>query len=171
MCSHKYQHVQDNQRKSLQSKSIPCIFLGYPDNYRAWKCWNPIVRCIIISGDVIFDKHAFPGNSQAPATDLFPSSPLNSNSPPSHSNLTPGFPPFDALDSDGSDNEEELTITPYHILRLHSPPFAILHSSHQASTLFTPPMTCCIILLLPLSTPSTLELLSFTLSLSFSRRQ
>jgi hypothetical protein len=37
-------HIQGDQCKSLQPKTNPCIFQGYPDDYKGWKCWDPRSR-------------------------------------------------------------------------------------------------------------------------------
>ena len=47
-------HVQKDKRKALQPKSEHCIFLGYPLDYRGWKCYNPLTKKVVISWDVVF---------------------------------------------------------------------------------------------------------------------
>ena len=56
-----YVYVQKDQRKSLEPYSLKCIFLGYPDGYKGWKCYDPLSKKIVISRDVIFDECSFPG--------------------------------------------------------------------------------------------------------------
>ena len=56
-----YVHVQKDQRKSLEPHSLKCIFLGYPDGYKGWKCYDPLSKKVVISRDVIFDECSFPG--------------------------------------------------------------------------------------------------------------
>ena len=56
-----YVHVQKDQRKSLQAHSIRCIFLGYPEEYKGWKCYDPVCKKVLMSRDVIFDESVFPG--------------------------------------------------------------------------------------------------------------
>lgn len=56
-----YVHVQKDQRKSLQPHSLKCIFLGYPEGYKGWKCYDPLSKKVVISRDVIFDECSFPG--------------------------------------------------------------------------------------------------------------
>jgi hypothetical protein len=42
------------------------VFLGYPEDYRGWKLWDPRAKQVIISRDVIWNKEEMPGNSTAP---------------------------------------------------------------------------------------------------------
>ncbi|THH14262.1 hypothetical protein EUX98_g9630, partial [Antrodiella citrinella] len=58
-----YVLVQKDQRRSLEPHSVPCIFLGYPEGYKGWRCYDPATRKIIISRDVVFNEHEFPGLS------------------------------------------------------------------------------------------------------------
>src|SRR5271156_6265055 len=56
-----YVHVQKDKRKGLQPKSEHCIFLGYPLDYRGWKCYNPVTKKVVISRDVVFVETELPG--------------------------------------------------------------------------------------------------------------
>ena len=56
-----YVHIQKDQRKSLQSHSVKCIFLGYPDEYKGWKCYDPVTKRVLVSRDVIFNEAELPG--------------------------------------------------------------------------------------------------------------
>ena len=38
-----------------------CIFIRYPEGFKAWKFYNPITKCTIISERAKFDEHYFPG--------------------------------------------------------------------------------------------------------------
>lgn len=44
----------------LQPRSTPCVFLGYPQNHRGYKCYDMNTKKIIISRHVIFDELKFP---------------------------------------------------------------------------------------------------------------
>ena len=48
-----YVHIQKDKRKGLQPKSEHCIFLGYPLEFRGWKCY-PATKKVVISRDVVF---------------------------------------------------------------------------------------------------------------------
>ena len=56
-----YVHVQRDKRKGLQPKLEHCIFLGYPLEYRGWKCYNPSTKKVVISRDVVFVETELPG--------------------------------------------------------------------------------------------------------------
>ena len=51
---------------------MPCIFLGYPDGIKGWRCYDPVARNIIISRDVILNEHKFPGLSRKSITSGIP---------------------------------------------------------------------------------------------------
>ena len=38
-----------------------CIFIGYPDGYKAWKFYNPVNKRVIISERAEFDERYYPG--------------------------------------------------------------------------------------------------------------
>lgn len=78
-----YVHVQKDKRKNLQSHTIKCVFLGYPDDYKAWKFWNPGNMQTIISRDVIFDER--PHHTHSPL-------PLTSSLEPLKTSVTPILP-------------------------------------------------------------------------------
>uniref|UniRef100_A0A0A9BDA3 Uncharacterized protein n=1 Tax=Arundo donax TaxID=35708 RepID=A0A0A9BDA3_ARUDO len=44
----------------LAPRSVPCIFLGYPDNTKGYKCYNPATRRVLTSRHVVFDEMSFP---------------------------------------------------------------------------------------------------------------
>ena len=56
-----YAHVQKDKQGSFQPKSRKCIFLGYPVNYKGWKCWDPATNEVFISRDVHFAESEMPG--------------------------------------------------------------------------------------------------------------
>ena len=51
-----YVHVQKDKRGSLGSHMEKCIFIGYPDGYKAWKFYNPVTKKIIICERADFDE-------------------------------------------------------------------------------------------------------------------
>ena len=58
-----YVLIQKDQRKSLQPHSVACIFLGYSDKIKGWGCYNPVIKKVIVSRDVIFNEGEYPGLS------------------------------------------------------------------------------------------------------------
>lgn len=51
-----YVHVPDVLRKKLDAKARKCQFLGYEPGAKAYRCWNPVSRKVVVSRDVIFPK-------------------------------------------------------------------------------------------------------------------
>ena len=49
-----YAHVLDQLRKKLNSKGEKCIFVGYSDESKAYKLYNPSTKKVIIRRDVQF---------------------------------------------------------------------------------------------------------------------
>ncbi|KAH9799278.1 hypothetical protein KPL71_000300 [Citrus sinensis] len=49
-----YVHVPDEKRRKLDHKGVKCIFLGVSDHSKAYKLYDPIIKKIVISRDVIF---------------------------------------------------------------------------------------------------------------------
>lgn len=47
---------QMKKRRKLDDKGEKCIFLGVSDYSKAHKLYNPIIKKIIISHDVVFDE-------------------------------------------------------------------------------------------------------------------
>lgn len=52
-----FAHVPKEKRTKLDAKAIRCKFLGYSDQQKAYRLWNPITRKIIVSRDVDFNEH------------------------------------------------------------------------------------------------------------------
>jgi hypothetical protein len=55
--------VQKDERSGLQPRSQKCIYLGFENGYKGWRCLDLVTKCTIISHDVIFDETEFPGLS------------------------------------------------------------------------------------------------------------
>jgi len=53
-----YVHVRDELRKKLDPKAEKCIFIGYAQDRKAYKCYNLNTRQVVISRDVVFDELA-----------------------------------------------------------------------------------------------------------------
>jgi hypothetical protein len=49
-----YAHVSDEMRKKLDNKGNKCIFIGYFEDTKEYKLYDPVARKVIISRDVQF---------------------------------------------------------------------------------------------------------------------
>ena len=49
-----------NAIHKLQSRSTPCVFLGYAQNHRGYRCCDLSTNKIIVSRHVVFDESKFP---------------------------------------------------------------------------------------------------------------
>jgi hypothetical protein len=51
-----YTHINKQLRTKLDPKSIKCIHVGYGDDCKAYRIWNPKTDKVFYSRDVIFDE-------------------------------------------------------------------------------------------------------------------
>lgn len=51
-----YVHIPDAKHMKLESKGIPCWLVGYGEETKGWRMWDPVTRKFIISRDVTFDE-------------------------------------------------------------------------------------------------------------------
>ena len=49
-----YAHIPDEMRRKLDKKGQKCIFVGYSEDTKAYKLYDPVTRKVIISRDVQF---------------------------------------------------------------------------------------------------------------------
>jgi hypothetical protein len=54
-----YCHIPDVKRQKFDPKALPTLLLGYDENSKAYRCYHPPTRKIIISRDVKFDEQCF----------------------------------------------------------------------------------------------------------------
>lgn len=47
-----YVHVPKEKRRKLDPKAVKCLFVGYDENVKGFRAWNPMTKKIIISRDV-----------------------------------------------------------------------------------------------------------------------
>ncbi|PKA48313.1 Retrovirus-related Pol polyprotein from transposon TNT 1-94 [Apostasia shenzhenica] len=53
-----YAHVNTEVRQKFDSKSTKCIFIGYSQETKGYRVYNPITKQLYVSRDVIFDENA-----------------------------------------------------------------------------------------------------------------
>ena len=51
-------HVPKEKRRKLDAKSEKCILVGYLDEQKDYKCYNPLTKHARVSRDVVFDESA-----------------------------------------------------------------------------------------------------------------
>jgi hypothetical protein len=49
-------HIPAQQRQKLDGKSVKCIFIGYSEEIKAYRCFDPLTNKLYVSRDVIFDE-------------------------------------------------------------------------------------------------------------------
>ena len=58
-----YMHVQKQNRCGLEPHTRKCVYSGFENGYKGWKCYDLQTKSIVISRDVIFDETISPGLS------------------------------------------------------------------------------------------------------------
>ncbi len=53
-----YVHVPNEKRSKLDPKAEKCIFIGYSLEQKGYRCFNPSIRKLQVSRDVMFDEMA-----------------------------------------------------------------------------------------------------------------
>jgi hypothetical protein len=51
-----YMHVPNEKRSKLDPKAKKCIFIGYSSKQKGYRCFNPSIRKLQVSRDVVFDE-------------------------------------------------------------------------------------------------------------------
>ena len=51
-----YVHVPKEKRRKLDAKAKKCILVGYLDEQKGYKCYNPQMKKIRVSQGVVFDE-------------------------------------------------------------------------------------------------------------------
>jgi transposase InsO family protein len=53
-----YSQVPESKRKKLDDRGEKCIFLGYSEESKAYKLYNPLTKKLVVSRNVIFDEES-----------------------------------------------------------------------------------------------------------------
>jgi len=51
-----YAQVPEVKRKKLDNHGKKCIFIGYSEELKAYKLYNPLTKKLVVSRDVIFNE-------------------------------------------------------------------------------------------------------------------
>ena len=51
-------HVPKEKQRKLDAKADKCILVGYSDEQKGYKCYNPRTKQARVSRDVVFDEFA-----------------------------------------------------------------------------------------------------------------
>ena len=55
-----FPHLKPYTHNKLDPKSLLCVFLGYNDKYKGYRCYHPPKKTVYISRHVLFDEQSFP---------------------------------------------------------------------------------------------------------------
>jgi hypothetical protein len=58
-------HVPEDKQKKLNPKAIEMMLIGYEPGSKGYWLWNSSTQVIILSCDVMFDKHSFPSKESS----------------------------------------------------------------------------------------------------------
>jgi hypothetical protein len=51
-----FNHIPKTKRNMMENKIVKCIFIGYKDGMKGYKLWDPLLRKIVYSRDVISNE-------------------------------------------------------------------------------------------------------------------
>ena len=54
-----YVHINGSLRHMFQDKTLKCRFLGYAEDYKGYRCYDPLSKHVKISRNVVFDEMNF----------------------------------------------------------------------------------------------------------------
>ena len=54
-----FSYTWDTCNNKFDLKTIPCVFIGYSDQHKGYKCFHPSTQKIIVSRYVVFDEREF----------------------------------------------------------------------------------------------------------------
>ncbi|WVZ82501.1 hypothetical protein U9M48_029756 [Paspalum notatum var. saurae] len=104
-----YPNLSSTMAHKLAPRSVPCAFLGYPQEHKGYRCLNLHTRKVITSRHVIFDENVFPFSTPQPTPQPATPDPSRSTSsglpgppvPTSYSGIR-ADPPATAADADSN---------------------------------------------------------------------
>ena len=55
-----FPYTWDTKQNKFDPKTVLCIFVGYSDKHKGYKCFHPFSKKMLISRHVVFDESSFP---------------------------------------------------------------------------------------------------------------
>jgi hypothetical protein len=55
-----YPNITATTTHKFSPRSVACVFIGYPNDHRGYRCYDIASRRVITSRHMIFDEHHFP---------------------------------------------------------------------------------------------------------------
>ena len=55
-----FPYTWDTRRNKFDPKTLPCVFVGYSDIHKGYKCFHPSSKKFFMSQHVVFDESFFP---------------------------------------------------------------------------------------------------------------
>lgn len=55
-----YPYIRPYMKNKLDPKSLPCVFLGYNEKYKGYRCYYPPSGRVYICRHVLFEEQSFP---------------------------------------------------------------------------------------------------------------
>ena len=55
-----FPYLRDYAKTKFDPQSLPCVFLGYSDQYKGYRCLYPLTGRVYNSRHVVFDETIFP---------------------------------------------------------------------------------------------------------------
>ena len=65
---HAYAYIDKKHRTKLDPKSHLCFFLGYCDNTKGYRLWDPVTSKVLLRRDVIFNEQLLYGSLEEPSS-------------------------------------------------------------------------------------------------------
>ncbi|KAL1200788.1 Retrovirus-related Pol polyprotein from transposon RE1 [Cardamine amara subsp. amara] len=149
-----YAHNKDHRGDKFASRSIKCVFIGYPFGKKGWRVYDLQTHKIFTSRDVVFTESSFPfassGSSVLPTPDMAPSertllipeiaassAPLLPSASDAIDELTPLFTPGSLITPPAKLSESPIDIIspPSELVLPHTPmPDIVVLSPEQTSS-------------------------------------